>query len=118
MADPVVLPTQTVNYVFGFSNSLGLSSDLVLGGMPGAEVIRFYFDRDTVTPLNRHGLDYMVSQPGPINDTLYNHPKLLFALCMQQTPNTLKSVFPADRMAQLTMYMPPYGNLIIHGVSA
>ena len=114
MADPVIPATDTVNYVFGFANAGAAAHDPVVGAYRGQEVLLYFQNVSSVEPLP--GYQPMVSQPGPINDVLYDHPKLLFAMDLKMTPPLLKSVYSAAQMAQMIVILSNYGLLVPAGL--
>ena len=117
MADPVIPASDTVGYVFSFADAGAAAHDPVIGTYRGQEVLLFIANISTVVPLS--GYQPMVSQPGPINDALYNHPNLLFAfdlaLIARGEAATLKSVFSGDQMAQMIVILSNYGLIVPQG---
>lgn len=103
MADPVIPATDTIFYVFGFPNAGLAAGDPQIGNYPGMELLLYLPSTSSVVPLP--GFQTVVAQPGPINDTLYDHPALLFAIDMAQLgrglSSILKTVFTATQMAEM-----------------
>lgn len=110
MADPVIPATDTVSYYFSFPSAGAAGSDPIVGEYSGQEVL-IYTQEDSTSPMA--GFQSLVNQPGPINDALYDHPNLLFAICMQLYPAStiLKSVFSAEQMAALIVILSNYGTI-------
>lgn len=118
MADPVIPSTDTINYVFGFGNAGLAGQDPVIGTLRGQEVLLYFTGKSSVEPLA--GYQPMVSQPGPVNDALYDHPNLLFAIDLALPARgqsaILKTVFTAQEMANMMMVLDNYGTIITAGL--
>jgi hypothetical protein len=115
MADPVIPATEVVNYVFGFANAGAAGNDLAVGQLTGQEVLLYFTGVSSVVPLA--GYQPMVTRPGPVNDALYNHPKLLFAMDLKRNPPVLKTIYPAAQMAALMVVLSNYGTIVVSGLT-
>lgn len=109
----------TINYVFGFGNAGEAAQDPTVGRLTAQEVLLYFYLTSSVVPYA--GYQPMVSQPAPINEALYNHPALLFALDLAQPARgqsaILKSVFSALEMAHMMMVLSNYGTIIVGGLT-
>jgi hypothetical protein len=119
MADPVVPSTDSINYVFGFTNAAAAAYDAVVGtssSFNSQEMLLFFKNVSSVVPLA--GYQPMITQPGPVNDALYNHPNLLFAFDLAFSPSKiLKSVYTAAQMKQLVLILSNFGAILTNGLT-
>jgi hypothetical protein len=119
MSDPVVPATDSINYVFSFTNAAAASYDAVVGvsgGLHSQEMLLFFKNVSSVVPLA--GYQPMITQPGPVNDNLYNHPNLLFAFDLAFTPSkVLKTIYTAAQMQQLVLILSNFGAIVTNGLT-
>lgn len=120
MAVPVIPATDLVNYIFSFPNAGAAGADPVLGGYPGQEVLLYLTQISSVVPMA--GFQPMVSEYGPINTVLYDHPALILAMDLrlpaQGQSAVLTSTLNEADLAGLMIVINSVGTIVLPGLLA